>query len=142
MQNCEICVFAFICCVCFGFFLFMTYYTTPCLCFWHGYFVLNSALNTGFFFRLESELCVAFEFHLVSTCSRFKITLCSSPLKTRFKPGRIFVNLTESGHACFNFSLVIAMPPRSSPEGTFDQSLRTLFAQSCQTGQLCPSSVL
>lgn len=110
----------------------MMYYTTPRLCFWHGYFVLNSALNTGFFFGLESELHVAFEFHLLSTCSKFKITFYSSPLKTRLKSDRIFVNLTASGHACFNFSLVNAMPPQSSPEGTFDQSLCSLYARSCQ----------
>lgn len=109
--------------------------------YWHGFFVLSSALNIGFLFGLESELCVAFEFCLVSPCSQFKI-LCSSPLKTWLKSVRTFVNLIEPGNPCFNFSLINTMPPQTSPEGTFDQNLCSLFAQSCQIGQQCPSSVL
>lgn len=84
---------------------------------------MNSALNTGFFFGLESELCVALEFRLVSTCSRFKITLCSSPLKTWLKSAKTIVNLIEPSDPCFNFSLIKAMLPQASPEGTFDQNL-------------------
>lgn len=97
--------------------------------YWHGFFVLNSALNTGFFFGLESELCVVLEFRLVSTCSRFKITLHSSPLKTWLKSARTFVNLIEPGNPCFNFSLINAMLPQASPEGTFNQNLCSRFAQ-------------
>lgn len=97
--------------------------------------VFNFALNIGFFFRLESELCVTFEFCLVSTCSRPKITLCSSPLKTRLKSVRTFANLIESGNPCFNFSLINAMLTEASPECIFNQNLCSLFAQSIMLNQ-------
>lgn len=79
---------------------------SPCV-YWQGFFDLSCALNNGFFFGLEPELCVGFEFHFVSTCSRFKITLRSSPWKTGLQSARTFVDLTEPANPCFSFRLII-----------------------------------
>lgn len=91
-------------------------YCVKCLCLWWtvqllpvftGRDPLSCASNAGFFFGLEWELCVGFEFHLISTCSRFKTTLCSSPWKTCLPSARTFVNLIEPANPCFSFSLMM-----------------------------------
>lgn len=111
--------------------------------YWQGFFALNRALNTGFFFGLQSELCVGFEFHLVSTCSTFKITLCSSPLKTCLQSARTFLNLIAPANPCFSFILIMQCCHTPHQRALLIKSCALyLHKQSCQTGQLCPSSIL